>query len=228
MTFNSPPDSLSIFKNGKLKPGIYKIQNIFTETYVDIEVHSRGVCCRPAKDLEEGRGLWEIKNLGVGYTVQVVEPGKPDQFCTLIEGVTNSPLEVAAYPVAWRVEVVNDDKHRGFEYVRLSWGATNYAWAVHSGSKDNGAKVVTWVGNGPSLEPWRMWKLVPVKVEGFFTPPQSPLGSGSPPSYGENTTGQSSTHTQHAESERDDFGTIVTEVTTTVVTTRKKYRVEDA
>ena len=27
-------------------------------------------------------------------------------------------LSVVAYPVAWRVEVVNDDKHRGFEYVR--------------------------------------------------------------------------------------------------------------
>ena len=29
-----------------------------------------------------------------------------------------SPLSVSAYPVAWRVEVVNDDIHRGFEYVR--------------------------------------------------------------------------------------------------------------
>ena len=27
-------------------------------------------------------------------------------------------LSVAAYPVAWRIEVVNDDIHRGFEYVR--------------------------------------------------------------------------------------------------------------
>jgi len=39
--------------------------------------------------------------------------------------------------------------------------------------------------------------------------------------------GESSTRAQYAESERDDFGTIVTEVTTTVVTTRKKYRVAD-
>ena len=29
-----------------------------------------------------------------------------------------SILSVAAYPVAWRIEVVNDDAHRGFEYVR--------------------------------------------------------------------------------------------------------------
>jgi len=36
-----------------------------------------------------------------------------------MEGLGNgTALSVAAYPVAWRVEVVNDDKHRGFEYVR--------------------------------------------------------------------------------------------------------------
>lgn len=30
----------------------------------------------------------------------------------------NCPLCVAAYPVAWRFDVVNDEIHRGFEYVR--------------------------------------------------------------------------------------------------------------
>ena len=25
---------------------------------------------------------------------------------------------VSPYPVAWRVEVVDDEKHRGFEYIR--------------------------------------------------------------------------------------------------------------
>ena len=47
----------SIFEDGKLKPGIYKIQNIETENYLDVEVHTRQVCCRPARDLGEGRGL---------------------------------------------------------------------------------------------------------------------------------------------------------------------------
>lgn len=56
MTLHSTNDS-SIFYDGKLKPGIYKIQNIKTETYLDIEVDTREVCCRPAKDLGEGRGL---------------------------------------------------------------------------------------------------------------------------------------------------------------------------
>ena len=88
MTLNSTSGSSSIFQGGKLKPGIYKIQNIYTDNYLDIEVHSRGMCCRPAKDLGEGRGLvslckspvvhvsddqkWEIKQLGVGYAVQRV------------------------------------------------------------------------------------------------------------------------------------------------------------
>jgi len=88
MTQNPIGDSCSIFKDGKLKSGIYKIQNILTENYLDIEVHSRQVCCRPAKDLGEGRGLvsryllciahisdnwkWEIKDFGAGYTVKMV------------------------------------------------------------------------------------------------------------------------------------------------------------
>ena len=70
-----------------------------------------------------------------------------------------------------------------------------------------------------------------MKVEGTFTRSQSSpeaLDPGSLPSYDGDITGQSSTRTQRTESERDDFGTIVTEVTTTLVTTRKKYRAEDA
>ena len=57
MTPSSTNESPSILQDGKLKPGIYKIWNISTETYVDIEVQSRVVCCRPARDLEEGNGL---------------------------------------------------------------------------------------------------------------------------------------------------------------------------
>ena len=62
--------------------------------------------------------------------------------------------------------------------------------------------------------------------EEVFTPSQSSSGgldSDSLPSYSRNATGESSTHAQHAESENDEFGTIVTEVT--VVTTRKRYRI---
>ena len=57
MALRSTSDSPSIFQDGKLKPGIYKIQNIETETYLDVEVHLREVCCRPAENLGEGRGF---------------------------------------------------------------------------------------------------------------------------------------------------------------------------
>ena len=78
----------SIFKGGKLRPGIYKIKNIRTKTYLDIHEHSKRVCCRPAQKLEDGEGLvrpfswsmvrisddkkWEIKTLGAGYSIQRV------------------------------------------------------------------------------------------------------------------------------------------------------------
>jgi len=48
--------SETIFKDGKLKPGVYKIQNIVGHTYVDIQEHVRELCCRPATVLE-GKGL---------------------------------------------------------------------------------------------------------------------------------------------------------------------------
>ena len=45
-----------IFENGRLKAGTYKIQNLYTGGYVDIHEHSREMCCRPAQELQEGRG----------------------------------------------------------------------------------------------------------------------------------------------------------------------------
>jgi len=66
-----------------------------------------------------------------------------------------------------------------------------------------------------------------------FTPSQSlseRFGLDSLPSYDRDATGQSSSRAQHVESEHDELGTVVKEVTvtTTTVTTCKKYRVEDA
>lgn len=50
------PSALSIFQDGKLKPGVYKIQNIKAKTYVDIKDHVRELYCRPSTALERGRG----------------------------------------------------------------------------------------------------------------------------------------------------------------------------
>jgi len=89
-------------------------------------------------------------------------------------------------------------------------------------------QVLIW-SNAETRRAWRIWKLIPVNIEGTSKLSQQlpeMLSSGSLPPYDEDaTTGQSSTRAQHAESERDDLGTIVTEVT--IVTTRKRYRVED-
>ena len=86
MTSTSTGNTTPILQNGRLRPGIYKIQNIHTETFLDIHQHSKEVCCRPARDLEDGGGLvrpsppstvrmpdyykWEVNSLGAGHTVQ--------------------------------------------------------------------------------------------------------------------------------------------------------------
>ena len=57
MTPDSTNDTSPILKGGKLKWGIYKMQNILTRTYLDIEEHSRKLCSRPAQNLEEGNGM---------------------------------------------------------------------------------------------------------------------------------------------------------------------------
>ena len=46
-----------IFENGILRPGIYKIRDVHSGDYLDIEVPSREMCCRPEENLEQGRGL---------------------------------------------------------------------------------------------------------------------------------------------------------------------------
>ena len=61
-----------------------------------------------------------------------MEPGRPKQFCAPLEGVNDGdPLYVGAYPVAWRIEVVDDDKHRDFEYVRWGLDVTRPIGAIH-------------------------------------------------------------------------------------------------
>ena len=52
-TMAAPP----IFEDDRLRPGIYKIKNVYTETFLDIEVPSRELCCRPTWRLGEGRGI---------------------------------------------------------------------------------------------------------------------------------------------------------------------------
>lgn len=81
---------------------------------------------------------------------------------------------------------------------------------------------------------WQTWILKPEKAAGTFIPSHFSLGTpgvGTPPPN-DGDAARFPTQTQHSEYERDYFGTIVTEVNTVIntntVTTRKRYRVEDA
>ena len=117
---------------------------------------------------------------------------------------------------------------------RFCWGITPWCWSVSYGSKEDGAlvrlldmmkfwlnlstpgpQVKTWTDDNRDSQVGLMWNLIPVNAGGPET-----MGRGPPPVYVGDTT-------QHAETERDDFGTIVTEVTTTTTTTRRRYRVEE-
>ena len=53
----SANDTSPILQDGKLKWGIYKMQNVYSGTYLDIEERSRKLCARPAQNLEEGNGI---------------------------------------------------------------------------------------------------------------------------------------------------------------------------
>jgi hypothetical protein len=76
----------------------------------------------------------------------------------------------------------------------------------------------------PSAAPdGTIWKLIPEGVAG-----PDVYGLGPLPPYDENEPRHHNAHFQHAGYQRDDLGTVVTEITTSTVTTRKTYRVEDA
>jgi len=48
--------SSSIFQDGRLRPGTYKIKNIVSKTYVDTKDDLRELCGRPSTCLEKGEG----------------------------------------------------------------------------------------------------------------------------------------------------------------------------
>jgi len=166
MLLTSTGNSSSIFENEKLKVGTYKIQNLYTQGYVDIHEHSREMCCRPPQELQEGRGIWEIKPLGAGYMIRRVEPEKPEQFCAPMVGLQDGcAISVSAYPAAWRVEIVNDDIHRGFEYVRLYWGTTTMIWDISGEKKASDTPKVQLWKESKNPNGWWIWKLIPAEEE---------------------------------------------------------------
>ena len=47
-----------------------------------------------------------------------------------MDELKRSAVSVSPYPVAWRLEIVDDVKHHGFEYVRLGLDVTQHVGAV--------------------------------------------------------------------------------------------------
>ena len=72
---------------------------------------------------------------------------------------------------------------------------------------------------------WQVWRLIPTEAEGTDTS-YEPLDLDPLPQFNERERTRFSANARREEHERDDFGTVVTEVT--IVTTQKKYRVENA
>ena len=42
----------------------------------------------------------------------------------------DSQLSITGFPIAWRVEIVDGDKHNGFEYTWLESDATRYIGTI--------------------------------------------------------------------------------------------------
>ena len=93
----------SIFERGKVKPGIYKIQNLQTEGYLDIHLHSMEMCCRPANDLGVGRGLVR------GYSPSAIRASDDrkvgdQKIWGWIRGVAGEPVDIPTHCVVSNVE----------------------------------------------------------------------------------------------------------------------------
>lgn len=84
-------DPMSIFVDGKLKPGTYKVQNLASDTYLEVLEPSKELCCRPATVLAPNDALviqntlltlgrtkllilsqWEFQTSGSGYKIKKV------------------------------------------------------------------------------------------------------------------------------------------------------------
>jgi len=223
---------MPIFESGKLKPGIYRIQNIVGQTYVDIREHSKELCCRPAT-LLEGKGLWEILPSGPGYTIRRLEHEMPEQFCTMLSGLNGYAISVATFPMAWRVEIANDGNYQGHEYVRFFWGSTNFTWDLDGGGSNEDRKQVYLRNNDTNA--CRVWKLKKMDHGPQLGPEPAPVPNpelGPVPPYDGNPVNQRCVCGHRAmEADDDEHVTTVTEVTVTTTTntttTRKKYRVEE-
>ena len=57
VTLTPMNDSVPILEGGRIKPGIYKIRNIFGQTYLETREHFKELHYRPTMALGDGEGL---------------------------------------------------------------------------------------------------------------------------------------------------------------------------
>ncbi|KAF9777282.1 hypothetical protein BJ322DRAFT_1188119 [Thelephora terrestris] len=135
MTLTAEKDSPSMFEDGKLKPGIYKIQNIVGQNVRDIRDHSQELCCRPPlllKDKGCGKSSLRVRDTPFAGSSQASLINSAS-----LSGLGNeSIISVGTFPVAWRMEIAQDDRYRGCEYVCFFWGATDMAWDLRDCGSD--------------------------------------------------------------------------------------------
>lgn len=85
-----PANLMPIFEDGKLKPGTYKVQNLKSQTYLEILEDTKDLCCRPREVLSGQDALvtsthptqlsnfrcihyisqWEFQTSGSGYRIK--------------------------------------------------------------------------------------------------------------------------------------------------------------
>lgn len=209
-----------------MRSGVYKIQNIVGQTYVDTREHSKELCCRPAT-LLEGKGLWEIRPLGSGYTIRRLGPGRHEQFCVV--GSVPGVASVAPFPIAWRVERVQDERYPGCEYIRFFWVTTNNTWDLRDHGSEKDRTPVQVIDNRDS-NPCRIWKLIPERLDDSNPTRQAspPLigGSGPAPPYDGSPGSHRCTCSPNATelSNDEEWETTIVETTTTTTKTVARRR----
>jgi len=116
-----------------------------------------------------------------------LEPGKPEQFCIMLKGLENeSVVSVGPFPVAWRIETVEEERFVGCEYVRVFWGTTHMTWDLRDFGSHKDRTRVQLKRNHQSSEPCRIWKLIPARLDSGSQAARDkalPPRSDSPPPY---------------------------------------------
>ena len=100
MLQNSNTGSTIFQADGKLKPGIYKIQNIVGKTYVDIKDDVRELYGKTSTALEDGRGQVSPR-LGLPPTHLTTNSGKSNPSATATRSRRSAPTFLDTFDITY-------------------------------------------------------------------------------------------------------------------------------